>query len=185
MPSKIYGRQMQIRNAAEAVSVQSRFQSRGSSRPRTCMDATSSALGPTLTSWTSCSRAKPPPSAVVARRTVGFLFGEELLCRARVLALAERRGSSAHWQAGSPRAGLSFSASYLAERNGTIIEFPRGGHITHRVCDLAKEEHFRFKKGPLKAKRSKVHRPLKGNCKELIWFGSYPYLISTASVRAR
>jgi Zn-finger nucleic acid-binding protein len=30
----------------------------------------------------------------------------------------------------------------MAERNGTIIEFPRGKHIGHRVCDLATEEHF-------------------------------------------
>jgi hypothetical protein len=30
----------------------------------------------------------------------------------------------------------------MAERNGTIIEFPRGRHIGHRGCDLAKEEHF-------------------------------------------
>jgi lipopolysaccharide biosynthesis regulator YciM len=32
----------------------------------------------------------------------------------------------------------------MAERNGTIIEFPRGKHIGYRVCvcDLANEEHF-------------------------------------------
>jgi hypothetical protein len=30
----------------------------------------------------------------------------------------------------------------MAERHGTIIEFPRWKHIGHRVCDLAKEEHF-------------------------------------------
>jgi hypothetical protein len=30
----------------------------------------------------------------------------------------------------------------MAERHGTIIEFPRGKHVGHRVCDLAKEEHF-------------------------------------------
>ena len=33
-------------------------------------------------------------------------------------------------------------ASYMAERNATIIEFPRGKYIGHRVCDLAKEEHY-------------------------------------------
>jgi hypothetical protein len=30
----------------------------------------------------------------------------------------------------------------MAERNATIIEFPRGKYIGHRVCDLAKEEHY-------------------------------------------
>ena len=30
----------------------------------------------------------------------------------------------------------------MAERNGTIIEFPRWRRIGHRLCDLAKEEHF-------------------------------------------
>jgi hypothetical protein len=30
----------------------------------------------------------------------------------------------------------------MAERDGTIIEFPRGRHIGPRVCDVAKEEHF-------------------------------------------
>jgi hypothetical protein len=30
----------------------------------------------------------------------------------------------------------------MSERHGTIIEFPRGKHIRHRVCDLAKDEHF-------------------------------------------
>ena len=36
----------------------------------------------------------------------------------------------------------SFLANYMAERHGMIIEFPRGKHIGHRVCDLAEEEHF-------------------------------------------
>jgi hypothetical protein len=37
----------------------------------------------------------------------------------------------------------------MAERNGTIIEFPRGRHIGHRVCALAKEDVRRAADGSM------------------------------------
>jgi hypothetical protein len=53
--------------------------------------------------------------------------------------------------------------------------------VTGRAC---KKMQIAGMRGLALAKQQ-VHGPPKRNCKELIWFGSYPYLISTASARAR